>query len=109
MKEYKYDPHRQWETAVSTDLVCSASILFANNTHVMVHLTCVLLVSTSGNTREKLTKEWLLRFPRQLADSTVSPQLVDKPFSFSRIKLQLLVYVWCLPVYRTGLQLLSRT
>ena len=39
MEEYKYDPTDSEGQALSFDLVCSASLFFAKDTHVLVCLT----------------------------------------------------------------------
>ena len=50
--------------------------------------------------------------PREVPVATChfcSLRLVGEPCGFFRIELQLLVGAWCLPAWRTGQQLLSRS
>jgi hypothetical protein len=64
-----YDPTNSG--ILSTGLLCSTSIVFANDTHILVHLTLCLPSSTSGDAREKkLTKELFVRFLWLLATSS---------------------------------------
>ena len=39
MKKYKYDPTESGRDALSLGLVCSTSLFFTNNNHVLVCLT----------------------------------------------------------------------
>jgi len=61
----------------SIGLVFSTSLVFINNKHVLVHLTLQLPGSTSGEAREKLIKELLVRFVHLLGTSVASGQFVN--------------------------------
>lgn len=78
IKEYKYDPTDSWRKVLSLGLLCSTSLFFTNNTHILVSLTwpCwTKLVITP--LFEKLAQELLWRLLRQLAASSEALQFLQ--------------------------------
>ena len=72
-KEYKYDPTDSG--SLSIGLLCSAPLFFANDMHVLVHLTlqcwALLVVTTLEETCQRMSGE----VPAALAPSAASSQL----------------------------------
>ena len=99
--EYKDEPTVSGRRALSIGLVCSTSLFFAKDTNAHIGSPYIaLLISTSSDVREKLTKELVMRF-LLLPLPHLMP--VGKPCHSFRIERQLLVHASCLPAESTGL------